>query len=55
MFSLLIGCKELYKHTRLLLIPCAINNYNHYIGRVDIADQLQARFLCQQCGNYAHL
>ena len=38
MFSLPSGYKELYKHTRLLPIPGAIDDYNHYIGRVDIAD-----------------
>jgi hypothetical protein len=47
-FTLLIGYKELYKHTCLLPIPEAINNYNYYIGRVNIADQLQARFSTQQ-------
>jgi hypothetical protein len=48
MFSLPSGCKELYKHTRLLPIPSAIDDYNHYIGKVDIVDQLWARFLTQQ-------
>ena len=48
MFSPPPGCKELYKHTRLLPIPLAINDYNHYIGGVDIADQLQAGFSTQQ-------
>jgi hypothetical protein len=48
MFTLPIGYKELYKHTCLLPIPGAINNYNYYIGRVDIADQLQAGFSTQQ-------
>ena len=38
MFSLPSRCKELYKHTCLLLIPSAINDYNYYIGGVDIAD-----------------
>jgi hypothetical protein len=50
MFCLLLGCKELYKHTRLLPIPGTINNYNHYISRVDIADQLRAGFSTQQYG-----
>ena len=45
MFSPPARCKELYEHTCLLPIPKAIDNYNHYIGRVDIADQLQAGFL----------
>src|SRR6266576_4165168 len=48
MFSPPTECKELYEHTRLLPIPGAINDYNHYMGRVDIADQLQARFSTQQ-------
>ena len=37
-FSPPLGCKELYKYTRLLPIPGAIDDYNHYIGRVDIAN-----------------
>jgi hypothetical protein len=45
MFSLLARCKEPYKHTRILPILGAINNYNRYIGRVNIANQLQARFI----------
>jgi hypothetical protein len=49
MFTLPIGCKELYKNTCLLPIPDTINNYNYYIGRVDIADQLRAGFSTQQC------
>jgi hypothetical protein len=49
MFSLSIGYKELYKHTRLLSIPEAIDDYNHYIDRVDITDQLQV-FSTQQRG-----
>jgi hypothetical protein len=40
MFSPPSGCKELYEHTRLLPIPGAIDDYNHYMGGVDIADQL---------------
>jgi hypothetical protein len=48
MFSPPLGCKEPYEHTRLLLIPGAIDDYNHYIGGVDIADQLQASFPTQQ-------
>jgi hypothetical protein len=47
MFSPPLGCKELYEYTRLLPIPAAIDNYNHYIGGVDIVDQLQARFSTQ--------
>ena len=37
-------CKELYEHTRLLPILGAIDDYNHYMGGVDIADQLRAGF-----------
>jgi Transposase IS4 len=44
------GCKELYEHTRLLPIPGAIDDYNHHMGRVDIADQLRAGFSTQQRG-----
>jgi hypothetical protein len=36
MFSLPSGYKELYKHTCLLSIPGAIDNYNYHIDRVDI-------------------
>jgi hypothetical protein len=32
--------KGLYEYTRLLPIPVAINNHNHFMGGVDIADQL---------------
>src|SRR5450432_4076319 len=38
-------CKEPYEHTRILPIPGAIDDYNYYIDRVDIADQLRARFM----------
>jgi hypothetical protein len=48
MFSLSLGCKEPYEHTRLLPIPGAIDDYNHHIDEVDIADQLRARFSAQQ-------
>ena len=50
MFEPLLGCKELYNYTRNLLIPMAINDYNHFMGGVDIADQLRARFSTQQRG-----
>jgi hypothetical protein len=50
MFSLPSGCKELYENTRLLPIPGAINDYNHHMGGVDIADQLRAGFSTQQRG-----
>src|SRR5271165_1768087 len=42
--------KELYEHTRLLPIPGAIDDYNHFMGGVDIADQLQAGFSTHQRG-----
>ena len=50
MFKLPVRYKELYEHTRLLPILGAIEDYNHYIGGVDIADQLRARFSTQQRG-----
>ena len=43
-------CKELYEHTRQLPIPGAIDNYNHFIGGVDIANQLRAGMTTQQRG-----
>jgi Transposase IS4 len=50
MFSPPVGCKEPYEHTRLLPIPGAIDDYNRYMGGVDIANQLRARFSTQQRG-----
>jgi hypothetical protein len=50
MFSPPSRCKEPYEHTRLLPIPGAIDDYNHYMGGVDIADQLRAGFSTQQRG-----
>jgi hypothetical protein len=50
MFSPPSRCKEPYENTRLLSIPSAIDDYNHYMGGVDIADQLQAGFSTQQHG-----
>jgi hypothetical protein len=50
MFTPLVGCKEPYKHTCLLPIPGVIDDYNYYMGRVDIADQLRAKFSTQQQG-----
>jgi hypothetical protein len=50
MFSPPKGCKEPYEHTRLLPIPGAIDDYNHHMGGVDIADQLRAGFSTQQRG-----
>jgi Transposase IS4 len=48
MFSPPTGCKEPYENTRLLPIPLAIDDYNHYISGVDIADRLRAGFSTQQ-------
>jgi len=48
MFEAPLGCKELYEHTRDLLIPIAIDDYNRFIGGVDIADQLRSGFSTQQ-------
>jgi Transposase IS4 len=50
MFYPPLKCKEPYEHTRLLPIPGAIDDYNHYMGGVDIADQLRSGFSTQQCG-----
>jgi hypothetical protein len=50
MFNPPIGCKEPYEQTRLLPIPEAIDDYNHHMGGVDIADQLRAGFSTQQRG-----
>jgi len=44
MFNPPIGCKDPYEHTRDLPIPIAIDDYNRFIGGVDIADQLRAGF-----------
>jgi hypothetical protein len=44
------GCKGLYEHTRLLPIPGPIDDYNHHMGGVDIANQLRAGFSTQQRG-----
>src|SRR5450432_3522184 len=50
MFNPLVGCKELYEHRRDLPIPGAIDDYNRFMGGVDIADQLRASFTTQQRG-----
>jgi hypothetical protein len=50
MFEPPTGCKDLYEHTRILPIPGAIDDYNHHMGGVDIADQLRASFSTQQRG-----
>ena len=50
MFNPPLICKEPYEHTRQLPIPGAIDDYNHFMGGVDIADQLQASFTTQQRG-----
>jgi Transposase IS4 len=38
------GCKDSFEHSRLLPIPGQIDDYNHHMGGVDIADQLRAKF-----------
>jgi len=43
-FDIQPGCKDLWEHSRLLPIPGQIDDYNHYMGGVDIADQLRAQF-----------
>ena len=50
MFNPPIRCKDPYEHTRDLPIPIAIDDYNRFIGGVDIADQLRAGFSTQQRG-----
>jgi hypothetical protein len=37
-------CKDSYEHLRLLPILGQIDDYNHHMGRVDIANQLWAKF-----------
>ena len=50
MFNPPIGCKQLYEHTRILPILGAIDDYNSFMGGVDIVDQLRAGFTTQQRG-----
>lgn len=50
MFDPPTGCKEPYEHIRDLPIPVAIDDYNRFMGGVDIADQLRAGFSTQQRG-----
>jgi hypothetical protein len=50
MFEPPLGCKEPYEHTRDLPIPIAIDDYNHFMRGVDIANKLQAGFSTQQQG-----
>jgi hypothetical protein len=38
------GSKDLFEHSRLLPIPGQIDDYNHHMGGVDIANQLRAKF-----------
>ena len=44
-FTASYECKDIYVHTRLLPIPGMVDDYNHHIGGVDIADQLQSKFV----------
>jgi Transposase IS4 len=37
-----------YVHRRLLPIPSIVDDYNHFMNGVDIADQLQAKFTTEQ-------
>ena len=37
-----------YVHCRLLPVPGMVDDYNHYMNSVDIADQLQAKFTTKQ-------
>jgi hypothetical protein len=47
MFTLPIECEGPYERTRLLPIPSTIDDYNHHMGEVDIANQLRAGFSTQ--------
>ncbi len=44
------GCKQLHEFTRLLPIPCQTNDYNQFMGGVDISDQLRTKFSSQLRG-----
>jgi hypothetical protein len=37
-----------YVHYRLLLIPRMVDDYNYFMNGIDIADQLQAKFITKQ-------
>ena len=43
-FTPSLGCKDSFEYSRLLPIPGQIDDYNHHMGGVDIADQLRAKF-----------
>ena len=44
------SCKQLYEFTRLLPIPCQTDDYNQFIGGVDISNQLRTKFSTQLRG-----
>jgi hypothetical protein len=50
MFDSSPGYPKSFVHTRLLPILGMTDDYNHYIGGVDIADQLRANFSTHQQG-----
>ena len=49
-FDLPPKSKDLYEWTRLLPIPSMVDDYNNFMGGVDIADQLRASFSTQLRG-----
>ena len=43
-------CKSSYEIIRLLPVPGMVDDYNHFMGGVDIADQLRSGFTTQRRG-----